>query len=70
MLTTRQQQVLDQVVAGRKSKEIARELHLSPETVDVHRRACLHKYNARNTAELVRKVTSSGDETHSGGDEG
>ncbi len=52
---------------------IARELHLSPKTVDVHRPACLPKLGARNTAELVRKVTSGSDEaatTRSGGDEG
>ena len=55
MLSQREQQVLDEVVRGRTTKEIASRLQLSPRTIDVHRNI-LHKMGARNAIELVRKV--------------
>jgi DNA-binding NarL/FixJ family response regulator len=56
MLSPREQQVLDGVVRGLTTKEIASRLQLSPRTIDVHRSNILHKMGARNAIELVRKV--------------
>jgi DNA-binding NarL/FixJ family response regulator len=57
-LTQREQQVLEQVLRGSTSKEIARALHLSHRTVGVHRSKLLRKLHARNSIELVRKALS------------
>ena len=56
MLTEREQEVLEQVVRGFTTKEIAFTLQLSPRTVEVYRASVLHKLGARNTADLVRKA--------------
>lgn len=58
LLTQRERRVLAQIVSGASSKEIARELGVSPRTVDFHRANILQKLGARNTAELVRVVLS------------
>ncbi len=55
-LTDREKQVLDRVVLGHSTKEIAYQLGLSPRTVEVHRGHILHKMGARNAIELVRKA--------------
>ncbi len=55
-LTDRENQILDKVVRGLSSKEIARELGLSPKTVENHRCDILRKMGARNSIELVRKA--------------
>jgi FixJ family two-component response regulator len=54
LLTQREREVLDLVVAGRANKEIAAELHLSPKTVEVHRAHVMEKMQASSVAELVR----------------
>jgi two-component system, LuxR family, response regulator FixJ len=53
-LSTREAEVLDGVLDGRTSKEIARCLDISPKTVDVHRANLLHKMMVNSGAELVR----------------
>jgi two-component system response regulator FixJ len=50
--------VLDRVVAGRSSKEIAAELGSSPRTVDVYRDHLREKLGAKNVADLVRRALS------------
>lgn len=55
-LTDREKQVLDQVVRGLTTKEIARQLELSPRTIEIHRGHILRKMSARNAIELVRKA--------------
>jgi two-component system response regulator FixJ len=62
-LTLREQQVLEQVVQGASSKEIAHALNLSPRTVEIYRSNLLHKLGARNAADLVRKTLSVEKET-------
>lgn len=57
-LTDRERAVLAQIVKGASSKEIARELGVSPRTVDFHRANILQKLGARNTAEVIRAVLS------------
>jgi DNA-binding CsgD family transcriptional regulator len=56
LLTEREHAVLAQIVKGASSKEIARELGVSPRTVDFHRANILQKFGARNTAEVIRVV--------------
>jgi DNA-binding CsgD family transcriptional regulator len=58
LLTVRERVVLEQIVKGASSKEIARDLVVSPRTVDFHRANILQKLGVRNTAELVRVVLS------------
>jgi two-component system response regulator FixJ len=55
-LTSRERQVLDRLIAGDTSKEIARSFNGSPRTVDIHRARILEKLGARNVAEAVRLV--------------
>ncbi len=57
-LTELKKQILEQVVLGRQTKEIAHQLGLNPRTVDVHRSHILHKMGARNAIDLVRKTLS------------
>lgn len=53
-LSSREMQVLKGVVQGLGNKEIAREMEISPRTVEVHRANMLDKLNARSTPEAVR----------------
>lgn len=53
-LSPRQRQVMELVVAGLSSKEIAIKLHLSEKTVANHRAWIMERAGARNVAELVR----------------
>lgn len=55
-LTAREHLALAQVVKGASSKEAARELGISPRTVEFHRAHIMQKLGAKNTAELMRKV--------------
>ena len=55
-LSPREREVLQAIIAGETSKEIARRFTLSPRTVEVHRAHILKKVGARNTADLLRRV--------------
>jgi DNA-binding NarL/FixJ family response regulator len=57
-LTDREQQVLDQILRGALTKEIAHSLNLSPRTVEVHRQSILRKMDARRTTDLIVKMLS------------
>jgi len=59
-LTPRERQVLDLMVAGRLSKEIAVELDISIKTVEKHRANVMAKTQAGSVADLVSMVLSSG----------
>lgn len=52
-LTTRQRDVLREMVAGRNNNEIAEKLFLSPSTVGYHVSEILSKLNAANRAEAA-----------------
>ena len=59
-LTPRQREVMDMVVAGYLTKEIANDLGLSMRTVEVHRRNVMKEMGAESLAELVAIVTRHG----------
>jgi two-component system response regulator FixJ len=53
-LSQREFEVLERLVAGMPNKAIARELEISPRTVEFHRSHIMAKMGAANLAELVR----------------
>src|SRR5262245_32992917 len=55
-LTPRERVVLDLVVTGKSSKEIANDLDLGVRTVETHRAHAMEKMGARSSADLVRMV--------------
>lgn len=59
LLSAREREVLGGVLDGRTSKEIARQLAISPKTVDVHRANLVRKMRVDTTAELIRLVGRS-----------
>ena len=54
MLSTRQRQVMELVVAGMSNKEIAYRLDISHKTVENHRAWLMERMDAKSLAELVR----------------
>ena len=52
-VTKRQREVLQLVCDGRRTKEIAHQLGISPRTVEHHKYAMMHQLNMRTTAELA-----------------
>jgi two-component system response regulator FixJ len=59
-LTEREHQVLGAVLEGLQNKMIAFNLGISSRTVEVHRANVMAKMEARNLAELMRMVITSG----------
>ena len=53
-LTKREQEIMALLVTGHSNKSAARELSISPRTIEVHRARVMQKMEARNLAELVR----------------
>ncbi len=60
-LSKREREVMALAVSGLTSKEIARELDISPRTVEVHRTHVMHKMGAANVADLVNLAAHCGD---------
>lgn len=58
-LTPREREVLREIIDGQSNKEIARAFHLSPRTVEVHRRNLMAKMGAGSFAELVRMAVAA-----------
>ena len=54
VLTDREMEVVDLVVAGNSSKVIAKTLGISPKTVDIHRANIMRKLDVRTVAEMVQ----------------
>ncbi|WP_414439654.1 LuxR C-terminal-related transcriptional regulator [Burkholderia sp. 22PA0106] len=55
-LTDRERDVAALVVHGLTSKEIGKELNISPRTVDIHRASLLRKYDVRATSDLIDRL--------------
>ncbi len=53
-LSAREREVLEWLAEGSSNKVIARELEISPRTVEIHRANMMHKLGARHAAEAVR----------------
>ena len=59
-LTRRERDVLAQIAVGASNKEAARELRISPRTVEVHRARIMEKLQAKNLADLMRILMTEG----------
>jgi two-component system response regulator FixJ len=53
VLTSRERQVLDEIVAGRPNKVIAHKLAISTRTVEIHRAHMLKRLGVRGIAEVI-----------------
>jgi two-component system, chemotaxis family, CheB/CheR fusion protein len=58
-LTARQRQVLDLVLAGHPSKNIAADLGISQRTVDNHRAAIMRKTGSKSLPALIRTALAA-----------
>jgi two-component system, chemotaxis family, CheB/CheR fusion protein len=58
-LTARQHEILDLVLAGHPSKNIAADLGISQRTVENHRAAIMRKMHVKSLPELARKAQSA-----------
>lgn len=59
-LSPRENQVMAAMVRGATSKHIARQLGISPRTIEVHRSNVLHKMEAASVVELVHMAIALG----------
>ncbi|MBF0445679.1 MAG: response regulator transcription factor [Magnetococcales bacterium] len=60
VLSQRERQVLTAVASGQTNKEIARQLELSPKTVETYRTRIMDKLNVRSIAQLSRFAVKLG----------
>lgn len=58
-LTPREKQVMQGVVAGKPNKVIARELGVSPRTIDIHRSRVILKMGAQTLPDLVTMAAAA-----------
>jgi DNA-binding NarL/FixJ family response regulator len=59
-ITKREGEILQMIIDGYTSQEIAKELYISPRTVETHRSNLLQKLKMKNTAALVRFALEKG----------
>jgi two-component system CheB/CheR fusion protein len=59
-LTSRQREIMDLVLAGHPSKNIAADLNISQRTVENHRAAIMHKTGAKSLPALARLAIAAG----------
>lgn len=65
-LSVREREVLDWLAEGSSNKAIARELDISPRTVEIHRANMMSKLGARHAAEAVRLKLEARMDTRTG----
>jgi len=63
LLTKREREVFEHVVAGQQSKVIAFELGASPRTIEIHRARMMRKMQADSLQDLVRLAIAAGNLT-------
>jgi two-component system NarL family response regulator len=59
-LGSRERQVLAMLAEGKRSTHIARELHISVDTVEAHRRNIMRKLGLHTVAELTKYAIRNG----------
>jgi two-component system response regulator FixJ len=60
LLSPREREVLQGLLAGSPNKTIAYDLAISPRTVEIHRARVMDKMGARSLSELVRFALAAG----------
>jgi DNA-binding CsgD family transcriptional regulator len=60
VLSPREREILQRVIAGQSSKEIAQALYLSPSTVDTYRSRVMTKLEVADLNALLRKCIEFG----------
>jgi two-component system response regulator FixJ len=60
LLSTREREVLEGLVAGLPNKTIAYDLEISPRTVEIYRARLMDKMQAKSLPELVRMAVAAG----------
>lgn len=60
VLTDRERQTLNMIVAGKSNKEIARVMNVSPKTVEKHRTSLMRKLDVHSVAELMARALQDG----------
>ena len=60
LLSPREREVLEGLLAGLPNKTIAHDLAISPRTVEIHRARVMDKIGARSLSELVRLALAAG----------
>lgn len=60
LFSLREKEILKMIAEGKDFKVIAQELHLSPHTINTHKRNMLKKSQCNNTMELVAKCIREG----------
>lgn len=59
-LTKREKEIVKLMIEGHQSKSIAQHLHISPATVDKHRKNMLQRMGASTTAQLIARAINEG----------
>ena len=60
LLSSREREVLEGLLAGLPNKSIAYDLGISPRTVEIHRARVMDKMGARSLSELIRLALTAG----------
>lgn len=60
LLSSREREVLEGLLAGLPNKSIAYDLAISPRTVEIHRARLMDKMGARSLSELIRTALAAG----------
>ncbi len=59
-LTAREREVLQLLAEGRSTRQIAATLHLSPKTIETHRRNLMQKLDLHNVADITKYAIRTG----------